>query len=57
MIWTWAEHILRVEDGSSEYLNLEGIEDVNQNNLMDIYFGLDSYWKMDGLLNIAKLLK
>ena len=54
LIWAWAENILRREGKVSEYLNpADASLDQNQNNLMDVYIGLDSYWKIDSLLDIA----
>ena len=57
MIWTWAENMLRNEVGG-KYINPQnGKKDVNQNNIMNVNIGVDSTWKMDHLLDIAKDLK
>ena len=58
MLWAWVENMLREEPGRDTYINPETLEvDQHQNSIMNIYFGVDNYWKMDIFLDIAADLK
>jgi len=55
-IWGWTDNIL-----SKSALNYEDPEtmrkDKNQNNIMNIYFGIEDYWKFHILNDISKDLR
>ena len=56
-VWVWAENILRME-GVQTMLNPEtATPDKNQNELMNVYFGVAEYWKLNKLLDISKNMK
>ena len=56
-IWIWAENVLRME-GVQTMLNPEtATPDKNQNELMNVYFGVAEYWKLNKLLAISKNMK
>ena len=45
-------------DVSTVYTNPDTQQrDLNQNNIMNIYFGMNEYWKMNVLLQISEILK
>ena len=61
MIWSWTEDVLMKEkplkNGPQFYDPMTQHKDLNQNNLMNIIFGMDRYWKMDLYMDIAKDFK
>ena len=53
----WVECMLK-NDVSTVYTNPDTQQrDLNQNNIMNIYFGMNEYWKMNVLLQISEILK
>ena len=52
-LWAYVEAIN--EKGESENHSLLGVPDDNQNNLMNITFGMSDYGKMDYMMRMADL--
>ena len=56
-MWIWVENILKKE-GIQTMLNPEtATPDQNQNELMNIYFGVKEYWSLNKHLAISKNMK
>ena len=56
-IVSWVETVLKKEDVPAYQDPYKAITDENQDNVMNVYFGMDEYWKMKILLEISQLLK
>lgn len=54
---SWAEKVLEKEEVAAYQDPFNAKPDENQNNVMNVYFGMDEYWKMKILLEISQLLK
>ena len=53
----WVECMLKY-DTSITYQNPDTqTKDIFQNNIMNIYFGMNEYWKMNRLMQISDILK